>query len=74
MRATVLLPLLAAMTLLTGCAAGTGRLACPAITTFPPALERAAGDELAAPPDKPALRALMLGVQQDRARHRAECP
>jgi hypothetical protein len=37
-------------------------------------LERQAGDELAAPPDKPALRALLLGVQRDRARYRAECP
>ena len=70
----MLLPLLAVMILLTACAEAPGRLVCPGITTFPPALERAAGDELAAPPDKPALRALLLGVQQDRARYRAECP
>jgi len=62
------------MTLLSACDAGTGRLYCPPITAFPAALERAAGDELAAPPAKPALRALLLGVQEDRARHRAACP
>lgn len=73
MRAMLLPPLLAVMTLATGCGEAPGRLYCPPITAFPRALERQAADELDAPPAKPALRQLLAGVQVDRARWRASC-
>ena len=73
MRATVRLPLLAALILLTGCGAGTGKLYCPPITSFAPALQAQAADELDAAPPKPALRQMLGAVQVDRARHRAAC-
>ena len=73
MRAMLLLPLLAVLTLLTGCAEGTGRLYCPPITEFPASLQARAADELDAEPPKPALREMLGGVQRDRARHRAAC-
>ena len=63
MPASVRLPLLAALILLSGCGAGTGRLYCPPITTFPAGLQAQAAAELDAAPPKPALRQLLAAMR-----------
>lgn len=69
-----LLPMLAALALLTSCAAAVSDRPCPRVTPFSQALQARAADELAALPPGSAIGTILDATAADRAFNRAVCP